>query len=163
MAKAKSDQSAPAGEFDPQVSDETVVETKPVEGAFDHSKEIQSLEAGLKEALQEIATLQKQLKKLEDRKPDAVQSAVEKGSSDPRKEILDRAAVMAGQIASMSVIEGLLSGSHATTISLSAIRLATMLERVAEKIEAHPELLTIQITKAHDKLDELIRAEDAAV
>jgi hypothetical protein len=83
--------------------------------------------------------------------------------SDSRKEILDRAAVIAGKIASGSVLEGLLSGSHATTISLSAIRLATMLERVAEKIEAHPELLTMPITKAHDKLDELIRAEDTAV
>jgi septal ring factor EnvC (AmiA/AmiB activator) len=159
MAKAKGE---PAGgnEFDPQVGDEGAATTEAA--AVDNSKQLQSLEAGLKEALQEISSLQKTIKKLEDRKPE-VMSAVEIGSSDPRKEILDRAAVIAGKIASGSVLEGLLSGSHATTISLSAIRLATMLERVAEKIEAHPELLTMQITKAHDKLDELIRAEDTAV
>jgi len=162
MAKAKGEATAAAGEFDPQVSDETVVSAKQESVSIDHTAEIRSLETGLKDALQEIASLQKKLQKLEDRKPESVQS-VEIGHSDSRKDILDRAAVIAGKIASGSVLEGLLSGSHATTISLSSIRLATMLERVAEKIEAHPELLTLQITKAHDKLDELIRAENAAV
>lgn len=159
MAKAKGEPTAAQGEFDPQVSDEGAATEV---SAVDNSKQIQSLEAGLKEALQEISSLQKKLQKLEDCKTE-VASAIEIGSSDPRKDILDRAAVIAGKIASGSVLEGLLSGSHATTISLSSIRLATMLERVAEKIEAHPELLTQQITKAHDKLDELIRAEDTAV
>lgn len=162
MAKAKNEQAAQTGEFDPQVSEETLVETKVESGAVDHSAEIRSLAAGLKDAMQEITSLHKHLKKLEDRKPEAVE-AVEIDSSDTRKDILDRAAVIAGKIASGSVLEGLLSGSHATTISLSSIRLATMLERVAEKIEAHPELLTLQITKAHDKLDEMIRAENTAV
>ena len=160
MAKAKNEQAA-AGEFDPQVGADEASGTAAVE-TVDYAPLLKSLEAGLKEALQEIASLQKQLKKLEDRKPEPVQS-VEIGNSDPRKDILDRAAVIAGKIASGSVLEGLLSGSHATTISLSSIRLATMLERVAEKIEAHPELLTLQITKAHDKLEEMIRAEDTAV
>lgn len=158
MAKAKGE---PAGgsDFDPQVGAEDVSNTA---SGSSPDPMLKSLEDGLKDALQEIASLQKKLQKLEDSKPEHVQS-VEIGHSDPRKEILDRAAVIAGKIASGSVIEGLLSGSHATTISLSSIRLATMLERVAEKIEAHPELLTMQITKAHDKLDELIRAENAAV
>jgi septal ring factor EnvC (AmiA/AmiB activator) len=159
MAKAKGEPTS-GSDFEPQVGDEGAATTEAA--AVDNSKQLQSLEAGLKEALQEISSLQKTIKKLEDRKPEAVQS-VEIGSSDPRKDILDRAAVIAGKIASGSVLEGLLSGSHATTISLSSIRLATMLERVAEKIEAHPELLTEQITKAHDKLDEMIRAENTAV
>lgn len=155
MAKAKGE---PTSDFEPQVGDETVATTEVT--AVDNSKQLESLEAGLKEALQDIASLQKKLKKLEDQKPEAVQT-VEIGSSDPRKEILDRAAVIAGQIASGSVIEGLLQGSHATTISLSAIRVATMLERVAQKVEAYPELLTLPIAKAHDKLDEMVRAENA--
>jgi hypothetical protein len=159
MAKAKGEQSAAASEFDPQVGAEDV--NNEASGSSPDPM-LKSLEAGLKEALLEIASLQKQLNKLEDRKPEHVQS-VEIGHSDSRKDILDRAAVIAGKIASGSVLEGLLSGSHATTISLSSIRLATMLERVAEKIEAHPELLTEQITKAHDKLDEMIRSEDTAV
>jgi hypothetical protein len=159
MAKAKGEPNG-GSDFEPQVGDEGAATTEAA--AVDNSKQLQSLEAGLKDAFLEIASLQKTIKKLEDRKPE-VASAVEIGSSDPRKDILDRAAVIAGKIASGSVIEGLLSGNHGTTISLSSIRLATMLERVAEKIEAHPELLTMQITKAYEKLDELIRAEDAAV
>lgn len=160
MAKAKGEPTASQGEFDPQVGDETPTEVSIA--VVDNSKQLQSLELGLKEALQEIASLQRHVKKLEDQKPEAV-SAVSIGESDPRKEILDRAAVIAGQIASGSVIEGLLQGNHATTISLSSIRVATMLERVAEKIEANPDLLTLPITKAHDKLEEMIRAENAAV
>lgn len=97
-----------------------------------------------------------------DAAPVTTEVVVAETSADLKKQILDRAAVIAGQIASGSVIEGLLQGNHATTISLSAIRVATMLERVAEKIEAHPDLLTLPITKAHDKLDEMIRAENAA-
>lgn len=161
MAKAKGEPTASQDEFDPQVGDETSTEVSIA--VVDNSKQLQSLEAGLKEALQEIASLQKKLKQLEESKPDVPTQAVEIGSSDPRKEILDRAAVIAGQIASGSVIEGLLQGNHATTISLSSIRVATMLERVAEKIEAHPELLTLPITKAHDKLEEMIRAENQPV
>lgn len=157
MAKAKGEPTASQGEFDPQVGDETSTEVSIA--VVDNSKQLQSLELGLKEALQEIASLQKHVKKLEEQKPEAVSI----GESDPRKEILDRAAVIAGQIASGSVIEGLLQGNHATTISLSSIRVATMLERVAQKIEANPELLTLPIAKAHDKLDEMIRAENAAV
>ena len=159
MAKAKGEATG-GTDFEPQVGSDGAATTEVV--TVDNTKQILSLEAGLKEALQEIASLQKTIKKLEDRKPEPVQS-VEIGHSDSRKDILDRAAVIAGKIASGSVLEGLLSGSHATTISLSSIRLATMLERVAEKIEAHPELLTEQITKAHDKLEEMIRAEDTAV
>lgn len=160
MAKAKGEPTASQGEFDPQVGDETSTEVSIA--VVDNSKQLQSLELGLKEALQEIASLQKQVKKLEEQRPETV-SAVSIGECDPRKEILDRAAVIAGQIASGSVIEGLLQGNHATTISLSSIRVATMLERVAQKIEANPEMLTLPITKAHDKLEEMIRAENAAV
>jgi hypothetical protein len=81
--------------------------------------------------------------------------------SSKRKQILDRAAVIAGQIASASVIEGLLQGSHATTVSLSAIRVAVTLDLVADKVEECPELLTMPIGKAHDLLDEMIRADRA--
>ena len=161
MAKAKGEPTS-GSDFDPQVGGGEEASGSASAPSVDYAPLLKSLEAGLKEALQEIASLQKQIKKLEDQKPDAV-SAVSIGESDPRKEILDRAAVIAGQIASGSVIEGLLQGSHATTISLSSIRVATMLERVAEKVEAHPDLLTLQITKAHDKLEEMILAENAAV
>lgn len=160
MAKAKGEPTS-GSDFDPQVGAEEASGSAPAP-SVDYAPLLKSLEAGLKEALQEIASLQKHVKKLEEQKPEAV-SAVSIGESDPRKEILDRAAVIAGQIASGSVIEGLLQGNHATTISLSSIRVATMLERVAQKIEANPDLLTLPITKAHDKLEEMIRAENAAV
>lgn len=156
MAKAKGETTG-GSDFDPQVGGEDAGAAAAV---VDHGPMLKSLEDGLKEALQEISSLQKKLKKLEDQKPEVV-STVEIDSNDPRKEILDRAAVIAGQIASGSVIEGLLQGNHATTISLSAIRVATMLERVAQKVEAYPELLTLPITKAHDMLDEMVRAENA--
>jgi len=152
MAKAKNDQAADSG---PQEGGEETTVAAPV---VDYAPQLKSLNDGLAEALQEIDSLQKKLKKLEDRKPEAAQT-VELAGSDPLKEVLDRAAVIAGQIASGSVIEGLLQGNHATTISLSAIRVATMLPRVAAKIEAYPELLTLPITKAHDLLDDMIRAE----
>lgn len=165
MAKAKNETTASQGDFDPQVAEETATgtdsgTTATREVTIAVNLELKSLSDGLKEALQEISSLQKKLKKLEDQKPEVV-STVEIDSNDPRKEILDRAAVIAGQIASGSVIEGLLQGNHATTISLSAIRVATMLERVAQKVEAYPELLTLPITKAHDMLDEMVRAENA--
>lgn len=153
MAKAKNDQAA---ETEQQNGGEEASGTAQI---VDYAPQLKSLNDGLADALQEIESLQKKLKKLEDKKPEVVQrDAV---GSDPLKEVLDRAAVIAGQIASGSVIEGLLQGNHSTTISLSAIRVATMLPRVAGKIEAYPELLTLPITKAHDLLDEMIREENA--
>jgi len=152
MAKAKNDQAA---DSEPQTGAEETTAAAPT---VDYAPQLKSLNDGLTEALEEIDSLQKKLRKLEDRKPEAAQT-VELAGSDPLKEVLDRAAVIAGQIASGSVIEGLLQGNHATTISLSAIRVATMLPRVAAKIEAYPELLTLPIAKAHDLLDDMIRAE----
>jgi len=155
MAKAKENTASGSAEFAPE-GVETTEQSLTV--AIDHTEQIKSLEAGLKEALKEIAALNKKLEAHVDSAPAA---PVVSGQKDQKQQILDRAAVIAGQIASGSVIEGLLQGNHATTISLSSIRVAVMLERVAEKIEACPELLTIKITDAHDKLEAIIRAENA--
>lgn len=78
-------------------------------------------------------------------------------SSKSRNKVLDRASVIAGKMASASSIEGLLYGSHELTISLSAIRLAITMDRVADAIKENPELLTMKIQDAHAKLEELFR------
>lgn len=166
MAKTKTEQPA-AGEFDPQVQDEASVGAKTtatvseagVGGtdavAADAAKHLSRLEEGLQFAMKEIASLQNKLKALQDAGNNA---GTVLQQSDPRKEILDRAAVIAGHIAAGSVTEGLLSGSHATTISLSSIRIAATLPVVFEKCEAFPELLTQHpISKAHDALEVMLR------
>jgi hypothetical protein len=149
MAKAKETTSttAESAEFAPEgvEKDLTVL--------IDHTEQIKSLEAGLADAAKEIAALGKKLQAIEKQNPNEPMKA------SGRCEILDRAAVIAGKMAQVSAIEGLLQGSHATTISLSAIRIASTLERVAEKVESCPELLTMRITEAHDKLEQMLREQ----
>lgn len=73
---------------------------------------------------------------------------------------LDRAALIAGLIASGSSVNGLVKGAHEHTIALSAIRVAATLEQVAGIVQKHPKLLKGRIDPAYDELEKILKEED---